>query len=133
MLTVTPPDVVVGSFSTTYPTPGKSTRVLGAGSITAVPFTTRFATFEPSVLLPSGVLLAMATTASAVINPSRMRTLPRGALLPASAGAVPSPVAMADASCAATHDAPLISLARARGRQPSPRHTAERGRRLIVR
>src|SRR2546430_11793460 len=69
MLTVMPPLVGICSFSTTNPVPGRFTRVFGAGSSSATPFTTRLARLEPSALAFSAVLLAMATTPSAVDHP----------------------------------------------------------------
>src|ERR1044072_9105234 len=104
MLTVMPPGVSICSFSTTQPTPGGSTRVFGATlSPSELPLTVTLARLEPSALLPLPELLAIATTPSAAINPLRIITLSSVALLPASAGSDPSPVAIANTSCALTN------------------------------
>ena len=86
--------------------------MLGAGSASATPFTTRFATLDPSALLLLTVLLAIATMPSALIRPPRICTFPSVALLIASED-VPStlPLAMANASWAVTNVATLTSPA----------------------
>ena len=82
--------------------------MLGAGSDTLSPFTTRFARLEPwaslPVAFPPMVLLATATTPSAVMSPLSRLTAPSVALLTALEPSVASasPVTMANASCAVT-------------------------------
>src|SRR5438552_5768459 len=110
-LDVTPSPVGICSLSVTKPTPGSATCVLGATSVgTDIPFTTRFANCEPSVLLVATpfliALLAKAITASAVMRPFRRFTLSSVELLTAVASGVPlgstspAPLAMANAFCA---------------------------------
>ena len=86
-------------------------RVFGAGSDTCTPFTTRSARLEPSALLVLIVLVAIATTPFAVIRPLRILTFPSVALLTASDASAPSPLTMANASCAVTIEATVTLLA----------------------
>ena len=106
-----PSPVRLCSFRMTYPTPGRSRRVLGAGSATSAPFTTRFDRVEPSASLlapvASRLLLATATTPSVEMSPFSRLTAPSVALLtalePYSGSA--SPLTIANASCAVTRPA----------------------------